>query len=418
MRESLDVGIVGAGTAGSAAALLLARAGHRVTVYEEVADPQPVGAGIVLQPTGQAALARLGLLAPILERGARLDRLRCATDRGRVILDLAYADVDARLFGIGLHRGVLFETLFGAARAEPNVTIRLGTGIERVEREGARRFAIDARGERHGPHELLVVADGAGSRIDDPGVRRRVSTYPWGALWAVLPDPAGVFRRELSQVVRGAERMLGFLPTGRGPGAGEAEVVSLYWSVRGDRVEQWRSEGLAPWRDEILRYEPRAEALLSAITSSDQVLYARYRDVVMPRWHGEGIVWLGDAAHAMSPQLGQGANLALQDAIALADALGASSKLEDALALYTRARRPQLGFYQLATRWLTPFFQSDAGALGALRDLAMPIAAAVPYLRRRMIRSMAGIERGLVRAALPVESVVPKLPASPRREAA
>lgn len=417
MRGPIDVGIVGAGTAGSAAAVLLARAGHRVTLYEEVADPRPVGAGIVLQPTGQAALARLGLLAPILERGARIDRLRCATDRGRTILDLAYADVDARLFGIGLHRGVLFEALFGAARAEPSVTVRLGTEIERTELEGDRRFVVSAGGERHGPHELLVIADGAGSRIEDPQVSRRVSTYPWGALWAVLPDPERVFRGELSQVVRGAGRMLGFLPTGRGPGEGEPEVVSLYWSVRGDRVARWRDEGLAPWREEILRYEPRAEALLGAITSSDQVLYARYRDVVMPRWHGERIVWLGDAAHAMSPQLGQGANLALQDALGLADAIEASARLDDALALYSRARKPQLGFYQLATRWLTPFFQSDAGALGALRDVAMPIAAAVPYLRRRMIRSMAGIERGVVRAALPVESVVPKLPPA-QREAA
>ena len=68
MDGALDVAIIGAGTAGSAAALLLARAGHQVTVYERVATPGPVGAGISLQPTGQAVLARLGLLAPILAR--------------------------------------------------------------------------------------------------------------------------------------------------------------------------------------------------------------------------------------------------------------------------------------------------------------------------------------------------------------
>ncbi|MFN7699424.1 MAG: FAD-dependent oxidoreductase, partial [Deltaproteobacteria bacterium] len=87
MARSLDVGIVGAGTGGSAAALFLARAGHRVTLYERVEHPSPVGAGILLQPTGQAVLARLGLLGVILGRGARIERLRCRSASGRQIFD-------------------------------------------------------------------------------------------------------------------------------------------------------------------------------------------------------------------------------------------------------------------------------------------------------------------------------------------
>jgi 2-polyprenyl-6-methoxyphenol hydroxylase-like FAD-dependent oxidoreductase len=404
VKEPLDVGIVGAGTAGAAAAIFLARAGHRVTLYERVPDPGPVGAGIVLQPTGQAVLARLGLLGAIRDRGARIDRLRCETDARRTVVDIAYADVDERLFGIGLHRGVLFEALFDAARAEARVEVRLGLEIVSSERDGEGQVVIDASGTRHGPHAIVVVADGAGSRIDG-GARRRVSSYRWGALWAVLPDAGEVYRGELYQVVSSARRMLGFLPTGRGPGERAGNVVSLYWSVRGDAVERWRADGLAPWKDEILRYDPRAEAVLGAIEDADQVLYASYRDVVMSPWHGDRAVWIGDAAHAMSPQLGQGANLALWDAMCLADAIDAHPRADDALAAYSRARRDHLGFYQLATRWLTPFFQSDSRALGWLRDVAMPIGLAIPWVRRRMVRSMAGIERGVVRAAFPIDAV-------------
>src|SRR4051812_31442322 len=75
--EALRIGVVGAGTAGAAAAILLARAGHAVTLFERVATPGPVGAGITLQPTGQAVLARLGLLEPIVARATRLDGLLC-----------------------------------------------------------------------------------------------------------------------------------------------------------------------------------------------------------------------------------------------------------------------------------------------------------------------------------------------------
>lgn len=92
VRE-LSVGVIGCGTAGSAAAVFLARQGHHVVVYERVAEPRPVGAGIVLQPTGLAVLERLGIKREILARGARIDRLTCVTDRKRTLFEIGRAHV-------------------------------------------------------------------------------------------------------------------------------------------------------------------------------------------------------------------------------------------------------------------------------------------------------------------------------------
>src|SRR5690349_18210414 len=117
------VGVIGCGTAGAAAAILLARAGCEVTVLERVSEPRPVGAGILLQPTGQGVLARMGLLDPIRARGSHIERLYLRTDGGRTLADLNYAVIDESWFGIGLHRGLLFETLYNAARTEPRVTV-------------------------------------------------------------------------------------------------------------------------------------------------------------------------------------------------------------------------------------------------------------------------------------------------------
>ena len=103
----------------------------------------------------------------------------------------------------------------------------------------------------------------------------------------------------------------------------------------------------------------------------------------------------------MSPQLGQGCNLALADAEALAEALAAHDRLDDALAAYSRARRGALAFYQQATRWLTPLFQSDDVALGPLRDLLFPVLSRAPILERRMLESMAGLSTGWLAAAAP-----------------
>jgi 2-polyprenyl-6-methoxyphenol hydroxylase-like FAD-dependent oxidoreductase len=155
----------------------------------------------------------------------------------------------------------------------------------------------------------------------------------------------------------------------------------------------------------VLSLEPRAEGILDTLPDLDPVLFARYRDVAMYPWHGERIVFIGDAAHATSPQLGQGANLALWDAMCLADAFADRGEPAAALAAYTAMRRRHLNYYQLATRALTPLFQSDSRVLGWLRDLVFPTSGWLPPLRRRMVRTMAGLDRGIVRRPIPLDEL-------------
>jgi 2-polyprenyl-6-methoxyphenol hydroxylase-like FAD-dependent oxidoreductase len=198
--------------------------------------------------------------------------------------------------------------------------------------------------------------------------------------------------------------MFGLLPTGRAPG-GDDLVVSVFWSIRADRVAAFRERGLAAWRAEAVALDPRTEPILDQIRSIDQLAFTQYRDVRMRRWHGERIVFIGDAAHATSPQLGQGANLALWDAMCLDEALADRSDVSAALAAYTAMRRRHLNYYQLATRALTPLFQSDSHVLGWLRDLAFPMSRWFPPLRRRMVRTMAGLDRGIVRSAISLDEL-------------
>ena len=387
--KSLDVGVVGCGTAGPAAALFLARSGHRVTLYERVPDPGPVGAGIILQPSGMAVLAELGLLARVLARGAPLDGLHCANPRQRTIVDLRYRDLGEGWFGLGLHRGVLFGTLLDAVRASPAIALKTGACVE-------------ARGDLDA-HELVVVCDGAKSRLrDDSRLVKRASPYAWGALWFVADDPERRFGRELHQVANGTRRLMGLLPTGLGV-HGASPKVSLFWSIRADRVAAFRSGDFAAWKAEVLGYAPSAAPVLAQIPDASALLFSDYQDVVMRPWHDANTVFLGDCAHATSPQLGQGCNLALCDAQQLAVSLERHAALDAALADYSRARRAHLGWYQFASRWLTPGFQSDQIWIGPLRDLFMPLLCQFPPARRLMLTTMAGISRGPLRAPLPVQ---------------
>ncbi len=424
------IAVVGCGTAGPAVSLFLAEQEHSVTLFERVPDPGPVGAGIILQPTGQAVLARLGLWDTVVPRGSRLDGLRIETSRRKKLAQLLYSAVRGEHFGIGLHRGLLFQALFSRVKSS-SIDLRLGVGVEDVKRTAkGEQLLVDSEGNEHGPFDLVIVADGAKSHLrddTDSELKKRVKPYPWGALWFVAEDHDGSYREraELYQVVESTHRMLGLLPTGRGPrpevrGDGNAESardplhVSLFWSVRRDRAEEIRGGDLGNWKDEARRLMPECEGVLAQINAPSDLLFAAYHDVQMPRWHTRDVVYIGDAAHAMSPQLGQGCNLALMDAMVLADVLGAHERVDEALAAYSRKRKSHLRFYQFATRWLTPFFQSDHRTLGFFRDAFMGIGSRIPFVRRQMIEAMCGIKRGFFSKSLtlPAANALPPFPAS------
>lgn len=398
----MKVAVIGCGSAGPAAAALLARAGHRVSLLEQVESLGPVGAGLLLQPTGLEVLARVGALEAVLDHGATVDRLRSMTAGGATLLDLRYAELAPGLRGVGVHRAVLLHHLLEAAR-DAGVDVELGCPVDAIEREGE-RASLRIDGGARGPFDLVVVADGARSSLREAsGVRFSARPYPWGALWLIGIDPVEHGSGELFQVVRSARQMLGLLPTGMDLDGADDPLVSLFWSVPVDRIPAIRAAGLDALRAEILAMTDRAGALLDAIDSIDRFTAAEYVDVRMPRWHDGPVVFIGDAAHAMSPQLGQGVNLALCDAAGLADAVAACDSVAAALESYQRARADHVRYYQLASRWLTPLFQSSSRALGAVRDLGFRAARHIGPLRRRMTRTMAGVDRGVVLArALPL----------------
>ncbi len=358
--------IVGCGTGGPAAALFLHRQGHEVVLYDRVEPLRPTGAGFLLQPTGQRVLAELGLLNRVVGHSDRITRLVGTTTYGRKVIDLRYADLRPDLHGLGVSRGAIFGALHDAVRAA-DIPIHTGVEVAAVH-EGP--DGVEVLGDRF---DRAVISDGARSHLRPPWAR--TDAYPWGALWYVAE--ADFPRDTLRQHFRDTRQFIGFLPSGDGK-------VSIFWSLRADAVDDWRARGLDRWKAELRALAP--DAPLDGLRDPAQVVFAPYFDVRLSHWHTERVVWIGDAAHAMSPQLGQGANLALWDAWTLA-------QVPD-FATYSRVRRAHLRFYQFATRWLTPFFQSSLPVLAPLRDLGSPLFHAWPWYYRQMLLTLTGVKTG------------------------
>ena len=391
----LDIGVAGAGTAGAAAALLLARDGHRVTLFERVPEPMPVGAGILLQPTGMAVLEQLGLLEKAASLGAKVYRLYGQNERGHRVMDMHYHDWRPDSFGLGIHRGALF-TLLQNPLASSGVDCRYGVNIVSVQRRSAKVMLADEGGQEVGAFDAVVAADGMRSQLRPAsGLPASVTPYPWGAIWAICEDRSGQFDGVLGQRYRSAREMLGILPTGRLTQDG-APLVSLFWSLRSADVAAWRAAVLDAWKRQLLSLWPELADLLANIADTTQLRFADYCDVRMPRWHGDGVVVIGDAAHATSPQLGQGANLALLDAWVLRNALASCGSVAAALDTYAKNRRAHLRYYQWASRMLTPLFQSDRRLLPALRDMFMGVGGRLPYIRTQSAETLAGTRTGIL----------------------
>ena len=395
----MRIAVIGSGPCGQAVGALLARGGHDATLFERARELGPVGAGLLIQPTGLAVLDRLGVRAELEELGSPIERLSGVSTRGRVVLDARYEHMEKGLTGLGLHRAALSAALNGA-RERAGARLRLGVEVVRVQEraEGAELYDADACS--HGLFDLVVACDGARSTLRGAHADvRRDRPYPWGALWCVVDrtgDPR--FDGVLSQVYRGTREMIGFLPSGR-PSPDAAECLSVFWSI--ESAEASRGVELDAWRAKALALAPHADALIEQVQNVDQLIFAPYRDVVLRRASSGRVVFLGDAAHAMSPQLGQGANLALMDAAALAGALSRTSALDEALQKYERARRAHVRYYQFASRWLTPAFQSNIPFAGALRDAFFGPMTRAPWFRRQALLSLAGGKTGILRAGPP-----------------
>jgi len=386
----LDIAVAGCGPAGLAAALLLHRDGHRVVLFERFDRPRPIGSGLLIQPTGRAVLRMLGLEDQLLACGARVERLVGHAD-GRCVLDVRYAALRGKAFGTGVHRATLFDILHDAVLA---ASISLETGRQvATHADGQLTFADGATSARF---DLIVDALGSHSPLAPPCGR----PLGYGALWTDLDWCDGFANDALQQRYRRASVMAGVLPIGT-PRHASGPRAALFWSLRADRLDAWRAAGLAAWKDEVAALWPATAPLLAQIDDPEQLTFARYAHRTVRAPVGRRIIHIGDAWHSTSPQLGQGANMALLDAYALMLGLRRGRSVSDGLAEAVRLRRDQIHLYQGLSRILTPVYQSDGAVIPWLRDRVMgPVSKLWPATTMQAALVSGGIGSPLARLGL------------------
>lgn len=371
----MKIAICGCGIGGLATAILARRAGFDVTLFDQFVAPEPVGSGLVIQPVGLRVLEQIGAAQEALSKGAKGYRMiGHEAKNGRTVLDVSYGPVDGANFGLGIHRASLFDALLNVAIAD-HIEIKKEHRVKSSHTSEQGRFVSFDNGTTLGPYDLVVDTTGAKSPISSLASK----PLPFGAIWGTVNWPENTKLRydQLQQRYRRASNMIGVLPIGTLPNDDQPKAA-LFWSLPRTEIDNWRATPIEEWRKSATTLWPELAPFTDQITEHGQMTSAAYTHGSLRKPFGDRIVHIGDAAHRASPQLGQGANMALLDAAALVKCLEAHP-VEQALPKYVRARWLHTNTYQAMSWAFTPMYQSGSRVLPLLRDYVLaPMSKVYP----------------------------------------
>jgi 2-polyprenyl-6-methoxyphenol hydroxylase-like FAD-dependent oxidoreductase len=314
--EETTCAIVGGGPAGVVLGLLLARAGVDVTLLEKHGDFLRDFRGDTVHPTTLRLLDELGLW----ERFAALpySEVRNATveSNGRPVTYVDFGRLrQPHPFVAMVPQWDLLNLLTEAAETEPSFTLRMNTEVTGLLRDGSRVTGVRYRGP-DGPGELraelTVGCDGRWSTVRQAaGLTGREYPVNFDAWWFRLPHQGPTRFSFLPRI--GSAKALVVIPR-----RGYFQIA--YIGPKGTDA-QLRARGIEAFRRDVAELVPEAADSVDTLASMDDVKHLDVRVNRLRRWHTDGLLCIGDAAHAMSPLGGVGINLAVQDAVAAATLL-------------------------------------------------------------------------------------------------
>ncbi len=349
--ENRRMMVVGAGIGGTVAAILAARAGADVTLLDRGSASGSADAGMLLQPNGLAVLYGLGLGERLQRRGKRVSHLRVANADDRTLLDAPLPRfADGLDHCLVVRRSDLLGALMDLAAAQPGLERRFDAELREASLEGSLTY-LSHHGSSSETCDLVIGADGVHSRVRRrSGIPARVGRTWWYArgIGPALPHVTGMTEYWTKLGV------FGVAPLDDATYFYAATHAHPIASALRDRdFEYFRKT----WTDAL----PLAGPVLASSTRFEDLLLTQVVQIACPSWSRGRVVLIGDAAHAMAPNLGQGASSALVDAMVLVWELTQTSDQAEALRRYEARRRS-------ATRVV----QRLAAQLGWLSHLTHP----------------------------------------------
>ncbi|MGX1541252.1 FAD-dependent oxidoreductase [Streptomyces adustus] len=341
--NKLKIAIVGAGYGGAAAAKALSLLGADVTVHEQANRIREVGAGIGLRPATMNRFRQWGIFDAIAEVSSPSEYFEILTATGDPIMKEAWPAEGEQTHTHLIHRGDFIEALLGVL---PEGMVRLGHRLQSVQDKGDSSVLTFADGTT-AEADLVVGADGIKSVVRQQLFSDREPVFSGEhAYRAVISadDAHGMVTDDNLRMYIGRGTKVYLLPL-RHRDQVSFDITALCpdgtWTPQVTKDDMLRT---------VEGFDERLVAITRGLDMDTVNIRAVYDIDPVDTWHSDSVVLVGDAAHSMLHHQGQGANSAIEDAGALADALRQAGSVKEALALYQATRKPVTDQLQAISR--------------------------------------------------------------------
>jgi 2-polyprenyl-6-methoxyphenol hydroxylase-like FAD-dependent oxidoreductase len=322
--------IAGVGIAGLTSAIYLERAGFEVDLVEIAKEWAPVGAGIVLWPNCLKILGTLGLRAQTEAMGTAIEEMTVADENGKKISSLQFDKLfEKGLYAVSISRADLHSILAGGLK---NTNVMLNDSVDSLDDDGT-KVTVKLSSGRTSVYDLVIGADGIHSRVRTllfGDVKPRYAGY---TAWRFLVNGEIEFDRKQAYEYWGKGGRFGIVPTGRGDSNyGFLVLNSPHGSFENKNIS------IEKFKHILSQFNGAAGEFIKLINEDTVLIHNDIEDIRLDKWYKGNVVLIGDAAHAITPNLGAGALMAMEDSAIVADNLTRFDKPEDAFRAFFEAR--------------------------------------------------------------------------------
>lgn len=331
--KNLKIAIVGAGYGGAAAAKALSLLGADVKVYEQAPQMGEVGAGIGLRPATMARFRQWGIFDAIAKVSSASDYFEILSATGDPIMKDTWPEFGEEKHTYLIHRRDFIEALLGVL---PEGMVQLGHRLETIEDKGGRSVLTFANGET-AEADLVVGADGIKSSVREHLFSDKGPVFSGEHAYRVVisaDDAHGMVTDDNLRMYIGKGTKVYLLPL-RHRNQMSFDITAL--NPDGTWAPTITKEDLLKT---VEGFDQRIVDITRGLDMDTVNIRAVYDIDPVDTWHTDSVVLMGDAAHSMLHHQGQGANSAIEDAGALADALAQADSVKEALALFQATRKP------------------------------------------------------------------------------
>jgi salicylate hydroxylase len=331
--QNLKIAIVGAGYGGAAAAKALSLLGADVTVYEQASQIREVGAGIGLRPATMERFRQWGTFDAIARVSSPSDYFEILTATDQPIMKDSWPVSGDETQTYLIHRGDFIEALLGVL---PEGMVRLGHKLESIEDRGATSVLTFANGVT-AEADLVIGADGIKSVVRQQLFSDKGPVFSGEHAYRAvisLDDAEGMINDDNLRMYIGRGTKVYLLPL-RHRNQVSFDITAL------NPDSTWAPEvTVEDMVATVQGFDERIVNMTRGLDLDTVSIRAVYDIDPVDNWHTDSVALLGDAAHSMLHHQGQGANSAIEDAGAIADALAQADSVKEALALYQATRKP------------------------------------------------------------------------------